>query len=113
MDMIRKYFQSVDAKKLDLAMASASKKVRAAKVEKKTHTKGGHYNGLPLSIFPAEIIGVSDAGKPDLKWEVVGQTVVAIGRNFAAPVVIEYVTEKERSVWRNAMIAAVLKELAK
>jgi hypothetical protein len=113
MDTIRKAFQGAETKKLDMVLASASKKVKAPKIEKKTHSKGGRHNGIPLAFEPESILSVTDEGKPTLKWQLVGQTVVAIGRNFAAPVVIEYVTVKEREIWRDAMIAAVQKELAK
>ena len=115
MNMIRQEFLTVDQKNLDAAIASADKKVKAAKIEKRTHTKGGSYNGLPLpsTLFPSEIAAVTDAGKEGLKWQLTGETIVAIGRNFVAPVVIEYVSAKERALWTAAMIVAVRKELEK
>ncbi len=113
MDEIRKAFRELEPKVLDAAIVAAGKKVKAAKHEKKTRTKGGRYNGIPLSFVPYFIISVADAGKPDLTWTLVGQTVVAIGRNFVAPVVIEYVTVAEHQKWVDAMIAAVQTEVNK
>lgn len=112
MDEIRKAFSGADPEELDKAIAAAGKKVKPAKTKTVEYTDKGEYNAVGLPVVPYAVVKVTDTGKTPLRWELVGQQVVA-SRRFEAPVVIEYGTGDAQTKWIAEMIAAVGKELEK
>lgn len=113
METVHARFTGIGKEKLDKAIVSALKKVKAPKTDRMKWNGNGPYNALALPVVPFEVVSVKDAGPGgDPVYHVVHQQVIAKA-NMRAPVTIDYISIAEKERWRAEMIAAVQEEIDK
>ena len=88
------------------------KAAKGPAVERYEFVIPGRFNGVVLPVVPHTVTKVTDAGKGKLEWRRVGGQQIVGSRRFVAPVVVEYITDKEHARWHKAQIDAAAKAAA-